>query len=273
MENELVTNESFDENKYYKKISNLETEIDKLRHEAKDADLLETVTESGKWIFKKTELNPKKIEKLGEIARRQSELNYELMETQQAAMMLSLGSIEATKKVHENLTRLIKKHALDSSGKTSEIAERTSEQILRVAKFTKRYADMTEEIEAHTEEKLSDMQNRIETAMQKSFEAGNEKADRRFEELKSNSEEIINNRFEALQTGTDKKLNEQFLGLENSTNEKFDRRFEKLKSDTEKKLSDQFEKFQNDANKKQKSQFANLENNIDKRLVERPAIN
>lgn len=161
---EMVSNETFNPQEYYEKIYKLEEKLYVLLEDAKSADLLKNEVKSGRWFWKTTKVNPEKLGKACEIMANQAELNLELMETQQQALLFSVSSIETSKKVHESLTDLITKTATNTTQKTIEIAEKngeivkkTEEQILRVAQFSKKYADLVKEIEKRTEQKIDEL--------------------------------------------------------------------------------------------------------------------
>lgn len=145
MENDSIEAKGeLDVNRFYKKLSSLQNSLNELKKEAEQTDLLETVTTEGVFLWKKEKLNPEKLEKVSSIQVRQLELNSQFFEIQLQAMMLSIGSIEVAKNVHEKLSGLIDRNAKDSV--------KTKELIGRVATFSKRYADMVEDIKKHLEE-------------------------------------------------------------------------------------------------------------------------
>ena len=165
MENDSIEAKGeLDVNRFYKKLSSLQNSLNELEKEAEQTDLLETVTTEGVFLWKKEKLNPEKLEKVSSIQVRQSELNSQFFEIQLQAMMLSIGSIEVAKKVHENLSELIDRNAKDSV--------KTKELIGRVATFSKRYADMVEDIKKHLEEytntKISETKESV-SALHKDF--------------------------------------------------------------------------------------------------------
>ena len=145
MENDSIEAKGeLDVNRFYKKLSSLQNSLNELKKEAEQTDLLETVTTEGVFLWKKEKLNPEKLEKVSSIQVRQLELNSQFFEIQLQAMMLSIGSVGVAKKVHEKLSGLIDRNAKDSV--------ETKELIRRVATFSKRYADMVEDIKKHLEE-------------------------------------------------------------------------------------------------------------------------
>lgn len=165
MENDSIEAKGeLDVNRFYEKLSSLQNSLDELKKEAEQTDLLETVTTEGVFLWKKEKLNPEKLEKVSSIQVRQSELNSQFFEIQLQAMMLSIGSIEVAKNVHEKLSGLIDRNAKDSV-KTKELIE-------RVATFSKRYADMVEDIKKHLEEytntKISETKESV-SALHKDF--------------------------------------------------------------------------------------------------------
>lgn len=165
MENDSIEAKGeLDVNRFYKKLSSLQNSLNELKKEAEQTDLLETVTTEGVFLWKKEKLNPEKLEKVSSIQVRQSELNSQFFEILLQAMMLSIGSIEVAKNVHEKLSGLIDRNAKDSV--------KTKELIGRVATFSKRYADMVEDIKKHLEEytntKISETKESV-SALHKDF--------------------------------------------------------------------------------------------------------
>lgn len=145
MENDSIEAKGeLDVNRFHEELSSLQSSLNKLKKEAEQTDLLETVTTEGVFLWKKEKLNPEKLEKVSSIQVRQLELNSQFFEIQLQAMMLSIGSVGVAKKVHEKLSGLIDRNAKDSV--------ETKELIRRVATFSKRYADMVEDIKKHLEE-------------------------------------------------------------------------------------------------------------------------